>query len=152
MNACLKATAVLLLSLLVPGLGKQAHADTGGKALLECPSVVAAKILTNRYPGWSIYSNDPLRLTSADIQVDSGHLESTLDPDEIVNLDDAQLSEIRIFKLAQHRDASGNLLLLCNYGTHAQLSRKLPRDVVECRWVHHRRFDAQGVEFAASCR
>ena len=120
---------------------------------LECPNVMAHIVDKKKHPGWSIYSNMPVRLTGASIAyVVDGHLEATLEPDETNRLNDENLSTAQVFQLARHRDAK-DLSLPCHYGVHAQLSKAIPATTRECSIVHHERFDEtkQG-EFEAFCK
>lgn len=50
---------------------------------LECPPVLATSVVAEKYPGWSVYSNDPLRLTGADIAFVVDHEDGLLDPDKV---------------------------------------------------------------------
>lgn len=128
-----------------------ASAAASGSVALECPPVLATSVVAEKYRGWSIYSNDPLRLTGADIEFAVDHEEGLLDPDEIKHLGDANLSVVRIFRLAEHRDVR-NPSLVCHHGVHAQLSRELPHGAVECTVVQHERFGPEEFEFEARCR
>ena len=130
------------------GALRSAHADV--KPKLECPPVLATKILADKHPGWSVYANDPLRLTGADILYAVDNEDATLNPDEVKELSDANLSVVQIFRLRSH----GHLedpWFVCHYGVDAQLSRKLPRHATECRIVQRRQFGPEQSEFEASC-
>lgn len=118
---------------------------------LACPQVMAHAPIKEQHPGWLVYSNDPLRLSGADIAyvVDS-HLEATLEPDAVTALNDANLSTASVFRLGKHR-GKGPFSLVCHYGVHAQLSRVIPKGVNECTLVRHGRFDDQDGEFGMSC-
>ncbi|HXH86580.1 MAG TPA: STY0301 family protein [Nitrospira sp.] len=118
---------------------------------LQCPPVLATTVVAKKYRDWSIYSNDPLRLTGADVAYVVDHEDALLDPDETRQLNDGDLSEVQIFRLTQHRDVK-EPELVCHYGVHAQLSRDVPRAAVECKVVHHGRFGPEESEFEASCR
>jgi hypothetical protein len=126
---------------------------TGNLApVLECPDALAIKISTEKYPGWFIYSNNPLRLTGADIAYISSNEDATLDPDEVKDLNDEDLSVVSVFRLSEHKSAK-NPELVCYYGVHAQLSRRIPPVATECSVLEHRRFDEINVpQFVASCR
>jgi hypothetical protein len=100
---------------------------------------------------WSLYSNDPLRLTGADIAYVSDE-DSTLDPDETKQPDDRNLSVIALFHLRRHPGLK-NASLVCHYDEHAQLSRALPPGITECAVTRHRQFDENTEsEFEAICR
>jgi hypothetical protein len=120
-------------------------------AAVECPAVLATRVLAEKYRGWSIYSNDPLRLTGADVYYVADHEDATLDPDATEELGDENLSVVQIFRIREHPEAKSPWLD-CHYGVHAQLSRRLPRGAMECKVVHHRRVGEQEIEFEASCR
>ncbi len=125
---------------------------TEASAVLECPPVLATKVLAEKHRGWSIYSNKPLRLTGADIAFAVENEDATLDPDETKHLDDENLSIVSIFLLAKHREVK-KPSLVCHYGVHAQLSRALLPNVVECTVVQRQRFnDLKEFEFEASCK
>ena len=126
-----------------------AHAQESNA--LECPPVLATKVLAEKHPGWSIYDNDPLRLTGADIQYAANNEDATLNPDEVRELNDANLSIVQVFRLKAHRRAK-DASLVCHYGVHAQLSRTIPQQTAECRVVQHRQFGPEQFEFEASCR
>lgn len=126
-----------------------AHAQASGA--LECPPVLATKVLAEKHPGWSIYDNDPLRLTGADIEYAINNEDATLNPDEVRELNDANLSVVQVFRLKAHRRAK-DPSLVCHYGVHAQLSRAIPQQIAECRVVQRRQFGPEQTEFEASCR
>ena len=128
---------------------KQAHAQAS--IALECPRILATKVLAEKHPGWSIYDNDPLRLTGADIEYTVANEDATLNPDEVHELNDANLSIVQVFRLKAHRSAK-EPSLVCHYGVHAQLSRAIPQQTAECRVVQRRQFGPEQSEFEASCR
>jgi len=118
---------------------------------LSCPSVLATQVVTEKHPDWLVYSNDPLRLTGADIAVSGEHDQGWLEPDETKQMPDENLSLVSIFRLAEHRDIE-RPSLVCHYGVHAQLSRALPSGTTECKVTKHRRFGPNEYQFEASCR
>jgi hypothetical protein len=128
-----------------------ALAAGGAGASIACPQVMATRVLAGKYRGWEVYSNDPLRLTGADVEYDVGHEEALLDPDETRDLNDPGLSVAQIFRLKEHAEAK-DPWLICHYGEHAQLSREIPRGAVQCEVVHHRSLGQDEIEFEASCR
>jgi hypothetical protein len=141
-------TALLLASfVLTPAASRAAEVSVA----LECPPVLATRVLAEEHRGWSIYSNDPLRLTGADIAYVVNNEGATLNPDATRYLSDENLSEVQIFRLAVHPEVT-KPWLVCHYGVHAELSRELPRGAVECKIVQHQRFGPQQFEFEASCR
>lgn len=118
---------------------------------LKCPGSLSTSVNQGAYAGWRVYSNNPLRLTGADISYVDGGVEATLDPDRRLPLNDEKLSSAGIYNL---RSAGRRhvLYLDCHYGEHAQLSRVIPKSMSECRVVHHGRFDdAQDFEFEVTC-
>lgn len=111
---------------------------------LECPKVMVHRPDPAAHPGWAIYSNEPLRLSGADLMYSAdSHLESTLDPDEVRALNDEKQSELSIFRISKHR-AEAPFTLICQYGVHAQLARQLPRQVKECTVVRRKSFAEEG--------
>jgi len=140
--------ALLLASFLVAAPVSPA---TKGSIALECPPVLATSVVAEKYRGWFVYSNDPLRLTGADIAFFVDHEDGWLDPDEISHLNDEDLSVVHTFRLVEHRDIE-HPMLVCHYGVHAQLSRALPPGAVECTVVQHQRFGPEEFEFEALCR
>lgn len=119
--------------------------------MLECPPILASTVSAEKYPGWFIYSNDPLRLTGADIAYVSDNEDATLDPDTTRHLDDTNLSVVTVFRLSEHPEAK-NPMLVCHYGTHAELSRAIPPGATACSIIQHRQFDElKEAEFIASC-
>ena len=148
-RAALSSRIALLLASLV--LAPPASMAAKVSVALKCPSVLATSVLAQKHRGWSIYSNDPLRLTGADIAIAVENEEGWLDPDETKHLSDENLSVVHTFRLAKHRDIK-NPSLVCHYGVHAELSRELPRGAVECEVVQHQRFGPKEFEFEASCR
>ena len=123
-----------------------AHADS-----LRCPGSLSVSVNEKAYPGWEVYSNDPLRLTGADVSYLAGNEEATLDPQQPVRLNDDRLSTVSVYDL---RKAGGRheLYLDCHYGIHAQLSRAIPPSMTECRVVHHGAFDdTREFEFEVGC-
>ena len=142
----LKSALLLAGFVLAPAASVAAKAG----AALECPPVLVTKVLAERHRGWSIYSNDPLRLTGADIAYVSNE-DATLDPDETAHLSDENLSVVQVFRLAKHPEAK-NPWLVCHYGVHAELSRNLPRGAVECKVIQHQQMRTTEAEFEASCR
>lgn len=126
-----------------------AHAQAS--SALECPPVLATKVLAEKHPGWSIYDNDPLRLTGADIEYAVDNEDATLNPDEVRELNDANLSIVQVFRLKAHRRAK-HPSLVCHYGVHAQLSRTIPQQAAECTVIQRRQFGPEQFEFEASCR
>ena len=120
---------------------------------VKCPKVMVHSVDRSKHLGWEVYSNRPLRLTGADIAyVVDDHYDATLDPDETKRLNDDNLSTVQFFHLAKHR-ANKSFSLVCHYGVHAQLSRAIPRNLLECSVVHHERFDdANEGEFEAVCK
>ena len=148
-HAALPLRIVLLLASLI--FAPPASLAAKVRVALECPSVLATSVFAEKYRGWSIYSNDPLRLTGADISFAVDNEEGWLEPDETKHLSDENLSVVHIFRLAEHSEVK-NPSLVCHYGVHAQLSRELPRGTVECKVVKHQRFGPEEFEFDASCR
>lgn len=141
-GAVRRSTGVLLC-LAWPGVTCQAAADAG-TPVLACPTVMVHRADPDAHPGWTIYSNDPLRLSGADfLFVVDGHLEATLDPDEVRVLHDENQTEIRVFRVARHR-RKGPFTLLCEYGEHAQLIRPLPTQIEECTVVRRQAFGDEG--------
>lgn len=140
--------ALLLISLL---LAVPVSSAAKGGVVLECPPILATSVIAEKYRGWLVYSNDPLRLSGADILYVVDHEEGALDPDEVSQLDDEDLSVVHTFRLVEHRDIA-RPALVCHYGVHAQLSRELPPGAVECKVVQHRRYGPREFEFEASCR
>ena len=142
-----------LLALAAAGFlcGPQAPLAAQSAPVLECPPILATRISIEKYRGWSLYSNNPLRLTGADIAYVSDNEDATLDPDSTRNLDDQNLSVVSVFRLSEHREAR-NPELVCYYGIHAQLSRAIPPGATRCSVIHHRQFDElKESEFVASC-
>ena len=127
-------------------------ASTADKPTLACPPVMEHVPVKKAHPGWSIYSNKPLRLSGADIAfVSGGHYDSTLDPDRTRPMNDRNLSTESVFDLSKHqRDRPFSLV--CHYSVHAQLSRTIPDTVSVCTVVQHGRVDADESEFEAFCR
>ena len=151
-DPALRLAAVVAVAVGCALLLDTATASAGAAtASLACPPVLAVDVRADKHPGWSLYSNDPLRLTGADIAFVSDE-DSILDPDETKQPDDRDLSVIALFHLRRHpelKDAS----LVCHYGEHAQLSRALPPGITECAVTRHRQFDEKTeAEFAAMCR
>lgn len=124
---------------------------TKASVTLECPHVLATNVVAEKHSGWLIYSNDPLRLTGANIEFYANNEDAILDPDKTTHLGDENLSVVQTFRLAEHRDIK-KPSLVCHYGVHAQLSRELPLGTVECKVVQHQRFGPNEFEFEASCR
>lgn len=121
------------------------------KSVLECPQVMAHVPVKSKYPGWFVYSNKPLRLSGADIRfIGDSHLEGTLDPDRVERLNDRDLSIASVFDLLKHRDEKP-FSLDCHYGVHAQLSREISDELIECTVIRHVRFGEEG-EFKVSCQ
>jgi hypothetical protein len=122
-----------------------------GGPILECPQVMVHRADPAAHPGWAIYSNDPLRLSGADVMyvVDS-HLEATLDADEVRRLNDESQTEISVFHVSAHR-RQGPFTLVCQYGDHAQLAREIPKQARECT-VLRRQFFAEGGAVEVKCR
>ena len=126
-------------------------AAASAKTKLECPQVMVHRADPTAHPGWKIYSNEPLRLSGADLMyvVDS-HLEATLDPDSVKTLSDANQSELSVFHVAKYR-GRGPFTLICHYGDHAQLARPLTKEVEECTVVRRKVFSFEG-EVDVKCR
>lgn len=127
--------------LLLTWVALSTHAAT---LALECPKVMAHRPEPTAHTGWTIYSNDPLRLSGADLMyiVDS-HLEATLNPDEVRALNDENQSELSVFRIFKHR-AQAPFTLICQYGDHAHLARRLPAQVKECTVVRRKSFAEEG--------
>lgn len=144
-------TASILGTLACLVLASPASLAAQAGAALACPSVLATKVLAQKYRGWWVYSNDPLRLTGADILYYVDNEDATLDPDATEELSDENLSVVQTFRLGAHPEAKAPLLV-CHYGEHAELRRRVPGKAAECKVVHHRRFGPDEFEFEASCR
>lgn len=141
---------VVLALICAQGLAQEKLQTT--EPILECPNVMAHTVDRTQHPGWTIYSNMPVRLTGADIEyfVDE-HYEATFEPDESNRLNDDNLSTAKVFDLTKHREAK-DLSLVCHYGVHAQLSRAIPKNIRECTIVHRGRFDeTKEGEFRVFC-
>ena len=154
MRSMLRSRRLLPQLLALIGLGLLSQVEVLGKDnALECPEVMVHSVDRSKHPGWEIYSNSPLRLTGADIAfVVDDHLDATLDPDETKRLNDDNLSTAQFFHLAKHRN-NRPFSLVCHYGMHAQLSKAIPRNLLECSVVHHERFhDAKEGEFEVFCK
>jgi hypothetical protein len=141
----------LALSLTGLLLATPAFSSNKARIAIECPSVLATTVVARKYKGWFIYSNDPLRLTGADIAYLVDHEDATLDPDETRELKDESESVVQIFRLKQHREAE-KPELVCHYGIHAQLSRTIPPRAVECEVIHYRIPRQEEIDFEASCQ
>lgn len=139
----MRATKDAFVCLVSAALAGQAIAGSAN-SVIECPKVMVHRADAAAHPGWTIYSNDPLRLSGADFMyiVDS-HLEATLDPDEVRRLNDENQTEVSVFRVSKHR-REGPFTLLCEYGDHAQLSRLLPEQVKECTVVRRKSFGEEG--------
>lgn len=122
------------------------------RSLLECPGVLKTKVVGSEYNGWNIYSNNPSRLTGADISYSCENEECTLDPDETMRLNDDHWSTAQIFRLADHHEAK-NPVLICEYGVHAELRREISVHLTQCTITRHARFnDAKEFEFEVVCK
>lgn len=69
-----------------------------GQNVLQCPSVLSTQVEEEKYTGWEIYCNNPLRLTGADIAYAEGNLDATLDPNETKRLNDDHLSTLSVYR------------------------------------------------------
>jgi len=146
--------SLLVLALASIGMGATPQLEArASEDVLKCPNVMAHTVDRRKHPGWTVYSNMPVRLTGADITyVVDQHYEATLAPDQTNRLNDGNLSIEQVFQLTKHRDTK-DLSLLCHYGVHAQLIKAIPGNMRECSVVHHGRFDeTKEGEFEASCR
>ena len=146
---CLAPTTLLSLATFI--LASPSAKATESAIEISCPPVLATRVIAQRHRGWLIYSNNPLRLTAANIAFDGEHDGGWLEPDETKHLSDENLSVVSSFRLAEHRDLA-RPSLVCHYGVHAQLSRNLPSGATECKVIKHLRFGANEYEFEASCR
>lgn len=150
----LKLHPFLAIALVLVSLEAMAQTRVPAKeSILECPNIMAHTVDKNKHPGWSIYSNMPVRLTGADIAyVVDQHYEATLEPDQMDRWNDNNLSTAQVFQLTKHRDAK-DLSLVCHYGVHAQLTKAIPGNIRECTVVHRERFDdPKEGEFKAFCK
>jgi hypothetical protein len=77
-RAVLTASIAAMLYLTLPS---QSSLPAKATAALECPAVLATKVIAEKYREWSVYSNDPLRLTCADIAYYVDNDDATLDSD-----------------------------------------------------------------------
>ena len=149
-----KPRSLLAIALALVGLEAMAQTKAPAKEpALECPNIMAHAVEENKHPGWSVYSNMPVRLTGADIAylVDQ-HYEATLEPDHTDRWNDDNLSTAQVFQLTKHRDAK-DLSLVCHYGVYAQLTKAIPGSIRECTVVHHGRFDGtKEGEFRVFCK
>ena len=119
---------------------------------LECPAVMAHVPVAEAHPGWTVYSNKPLRLSGMDVEyVVDGHLEATLDPDDVRRPGDSRSSTVSVFDLGKHR-SDRPFVLVCHYGVHAQLSRNLPQEAAQCVATQHEISGADDTEFEAYCK
>jgi hypothetical protein len=144
---------LLALALAVVGLAAMARTKAlATEPVLDCPTVMAHTVDKTKHPGWSIYSNMPVRLTGADIAyVVDRHYEATLEPDQTDYWNDDNLSTAQVFQLTKHKGAN-DLSLVCHYGVHAQLSKAIPAKTRVCTIVHRRRFDeTKEGEYSAYC-
>lgn len=133
-------------------LAAQTSMAVESPSTLVCPGVFKTKVVESEHKGWNVYSNNPLRLTGADISYFCDNEECTLNPDETRHLNDDRLSTTQIFRLADHREA-WKPILVCEYGVHAMLSREIPAHLTLCTVTHHARFDeTKEFEFEAVCR
>jgi hypothetical protein len=66
-------------------------------------------------------------------------------------LSDQNLSVAQTFRLNAHPEAK-KPFLVCHYGVHAELRRRVPTKASECKLVHHQRFGPDEFEFEPSCR
>lgn len=120
--------------------------------VLECPQIMAHTPVKEKYPGWTVYSNDPVRLTGADITfVTRDQEDGSLDPDQVVHLNDSNLSVVSVFRLLKHH-SKAPFSLVCHYGVHAELIKAIPYRVKECAVVHHMEYGAGEGEFTVSCK
>jgi hypothetical protein len=132
-----------------------AHATQAvGADPLRCPSSLSVVVNSDLYKGWGVYSNNPLRLTGADISFFDAvtNEEATLDPNETVRLNDRLWSTVSTFLLPR-KQGGAVFHLLCNYGEHALLNREIPSSLSECHVTRHGRFnDSTEFEFEAGCK
>jgi hypothetical protein len=142
----------LRLALILASSGLPLSATVGkDEVLFACPSVLATTVDAGKYSGWSIFSNDPLRLTGVDIELAEGDDDAPLEPDETKYLNDEDGSVVQIFRLTRRR-TNKQYQLVCHYGEHAQLSRALPASAVECSVVQRQQLVSTEYEFGASCK
>ena len=119
-------------------------------ASVQCPSIMEVKIDKDAHPGWWVYSNNPLRLTSADIMYVDVE-EALLDPETVEKGTDGKEAMSSIFNL-EGQPPSRELVLICHYGIHAELRRSLSKDLKTCRFTRFRQWDVlKGASFEATC-
>ena len=139
----------LIVLVISAAMGETSQAD---RTALACPSSFSVAVNKELYTGWFVYSNNPLRLTGADITYSEDHEEAMLDPNDTLRLDDDRLSTVSTFRLPKTWSAI-DFNLVCHYGVHAQLSRKIPHSLYECQVIQHGRFnDRTEFEFQAICK
>jgi hypothetical protein len=102
---------------------------------LRCPPVLSVKVNEEKHKGWTIYSNNPLRLSGAWItRSDGGHLDETPETDKTERLNDQSQTLVHIHYLKTFKRRFGEPWnLQCFYGDHAQLTHKIAKALTGCR-------------------
>jgi hypothetical protein len=126
------------------------------KPELRCPLMLSSKVNEEKYKGWTISSNNPLRLTGAWItRSDGGHLDETPDPDKTVRLNDRSDTLVRIHYLKTIKRRFGKPWnLQCFYGAHTELTHEIPKALSECQVLQHNIWNEADNEneFEAFCK
>lgn len=149
-----QSTFCFLIFTLVSSVFVQTSFAAKSIVVLECPYVMATTVSAEKHRGWSVYSNNPLRLTGADIAFISpnSNEDATLDPDEVKHLNDEDMTDVSVFRLVKHSEAK-RPSLICHYGIHAQLSRSIPAHSTECLVIHHQSYgDIDKPEYLVQCK
>ena len=145
------ATSLLIMSLFLP---RTAFADTVQE--LRCPSILDAQVNQEKYKGWFIYLNNPLRLSGAWItRSDGGHRDETPDPDRTEIIKDENNTHVEIYYLHTLKKRFGlPWNFQCFYGEHVELTREIPKSFSECRVVRHQTWNRADnePEFEAFCK